>query len=341
MRKYRSVAAAVAGAVTCTALAGIAPPAHSFGTLTDKLGQRAEHERITRAALACPTGRAPDNYCFEPKSLEELAGAEGKGGGIGAPDLGREVLQPAAHCDNADYLHQKGYPQSRADATKNLLGCIGHVRTRMNNALSDADRLLQRNGTVAPGQVDLSFRCVYNQAKGRAKCDVFEQFGRAMHAVQDFYSHSNWADTAGPQALGATNPPGLGNSTPFPLFHPFRDPQPTAADVPLNLSTGCFDGAAAISGEKRGCSGGKRIRHRVLNKDNGLIDPVTGAASDPTTDRGRIGTNFASAVALAIADTRRQWRDLVAALEKRYPAGGKGRRMACAVTHDNPARDCR
>ncbi|WP_157429504.1 CinY protein [Actinomadura oligospora] len=340
MNTSRTLTAVVAGAVACTALAGTAPAARSFGTLTDKFGQRAEHERITRSALACPGGKASDNYCFEPDSLSELAGAKGKGGAIGAPDLGSEVFKQEAHCDNADYLVQSGYLQSRADATKHLLGCVSHAHDRMNNAVTEAARLLNSKGAVDSKQVSLFFRCVFNQTHGRAKCDVIEQFGRGLHAVQDFYSHSNWADTAGSGPIGVTNPPGLGRSVPSPLFRLFAEPRPTAADVPETLTTGCFDKAAAGSGEKLGCSGGKRLRHHTLNKDLGLIDPSTGHASDPRTDRGRIADNFSRAVTLAVTDTRSQWRDVVDALEKRYPAG-KGSRMACALTHDNPSKDCR
>ncbi|MEV4251821.1 hypothetical protein AB0J52_01490 [Spirillospora sp. NPDC049652] len=340
MRKSTTVTTLVAGAVACTALAGTAPSAYSFGTLDGKFGQRAEHERITRAALACPAGQRSDNHCFEPDSLSELAGAHGKGGAIGAPDLGREVLRQEAHCDNADYLAQNGYPQSRGDASKNLLGCVEHARERMGNAVTEAGRLLNGKGAIESKQVSLAVRCVFNQSRGRAKCDVIEQFGRGLHAVQDFYSHSNWADTASSAPVGVTNPPGLGHTEPSPLFRLFAGSRPTPADIPAKLTTGCFDEAAAGSGEKLGCSGGKRIRHHALNKDLGLIDPSNGHTSDPTTDRGRIDKNFSRAVALAITDTRRQWRDLVNALEQRYP-NGKGTRMACAVTHDHPTKDCR
>ncbi|RFU39936.1 CinY protein [Actinomadura logoneensis] len=340
MNRSSTVTTMVAGAVACAALAASAPSAYSFGTLTDKFGQRAEHERITRAALACPHGKASDNYCFEPDSLSELAGARGKGGAIGAPDLGREVFRQEAHCDNADYLAQSGYPQSRADASKHLLGCVDHARERMENAATEAARLLNGKGAVDSKQVGLSVRCVFNQSRGRAKCDAIEQFGRGLHAVQDFYSHSNWADQAGSGPISVTNPPGRRRTDLFPLFRLFSGSRPTPGDVPQDLTTGCFDEEAAGSGEKRGCSHGKRIRHHALNKDLGLIDPATGHTSDPRTDRGRIGTNFSAAVTLAIADTRRQWRDLVHALEQRYP-GGKGARMACAITHDHPTKDCR
>src|SRR5438034_9693398 len=61
-----------------------APAAHAFGTING-LGQRAEHERITRAALACPPGVKSDGSCFEPRSIDQLAGHSGTFGGVGAP----------------------------------------------------------------------------------------------------------------------------------------------------------------------------------------------------------------------------------------------------------------
>src|SRR5438034_5002983 len=79
---------------------------HAFGTING-LGQRAEHERITRAALACPPGVKSTGDCFEPKSMDQLAGHAGTFGAVGAPDLD-EFSTPAAHCDDADFLNVPG-----------------------------------------------------------------------------------------------------------------------------------------------------------------------------------------------------------------------------------------
>jgi hypothetical protein len=81
------------------------------------------------------------------------------------------------------------------------------------------------------------------------------------------------------------------------------------------------------------------VTHAALNKDLGLIDPNTGSATGPTTPRGMVGSNFAKAVAGAIAETRRQWQDLRTALEARYGAE-KASLMVCALTHDDPLNDC-
>src|SRR5688572_22242725 len=76
--------------------------ARGFGTISlPGSGQNAEHERITRAALACPGGAPSDGTCFEPASLGELAGRPGTFGGVGAPDRD-EITNPDAHCDDAD-----------------------------------------------------------------------------------------------------------------------------------------------------------------------------------------------------------------------------------------------
>ena len=88
----------LASLVLTSYLVLVASPAAGFGTI-DGGGQHREHERITRAAMACPG----DGDCFQPRSLDQLAG-HGKGfGAVGSPDL-TEVSNPAAHCDDADFL---------------------------------------------------------------------------------------------------------------------------------------------------------------------------------------------------------------------------------------------
>ena len=64
------------------ALAG-AHGASGFGTISG-LGQDREHERITRRALACSGGSGA--ACFEPTTLDALAGKSGTWGAVGAPD---------------------------------------------------------------------------------------------------------------------------------------------------------------------------------------------------------------------------------------------------------------
>src|SRR5688572_13776475 len=90
-----------ASLVLSTSLVFVAGPAAGFGTI-DTGGQNREHERITRAALACPAGTGSDGDCFEPRTADQFAGHGKMFGAIGDADL-TEVFIPAAHCDDADF----------------------------------------------------------------------------------------------------------------------------------------------------------------------------------------------------------------------------------------------
>ena len=348
-RRSRGVTAKAIAAATMAATAasvlvvGTAPRAHAFGTT----GHLAEHERITRAALACGTRKGgPD--CFQPWSLDQVAGKKGTFGAVGSPDnpLTGESLNSAAHCDNADYVDGPEYrPQDRERATAALLGCVNYARARIREGVQRAADLLNSHGRIKSGQVSSVIPCVFNRSRGRAKCDVIEEFGRALHAVQDFYSHSNWADEAAPGPISVRNPPGGRQGDISPLFALFG-PAPTATDVPGWLTTGCFDAQAAITGERAGCTDGgrTRLKHAWINKDHGVIDRDTGTTSctekgkNVCTPRGQVGDNFAKAVRRAIDDTRRQWRDFATAVRQAYP--GRGDLIVCALAHDDPTKTC-
>ena len=71
MRRRRSwlVIAAVMIALPASAPGSAA----GFGTI-DSGGQHREHERITRAALSCAGDAPSDVECFEPASIDYLAG---------------------------------------------------------------------------------------------------------------------------------------------------------------------------------------------------------------------------------------------------------------------------
>ncbi|MEU1280032.1 CinY protein [Streptomyces sp. NPDC005805] len=307
-------------------------PAHAFGTINGA-GQHAEHERITRAALACAPGRASDGRCFEPRSLDQLAGRTGTFGAVGAPDSD-ENLTLAAHCDNADFLDAPGYARTRAQASAQLVACVQHLQRRFAEGIAAAPAVLTANGTGVRGaETDLSSDCTFvGGVAGRAKCNAVEGFGRALHGVQDFYAHSNWSDS--PIAIlpvGPRNPPGLRRTGASPLLALSTGVPPAASSVPRELSTGCFS-------LLWGCEG--RIRHDDLNKDHGLIDPRTGEAGSPATPRGRVEGNFARAVQNAVADTRRQWNDFRNRLIALHGAE-RGARIACALTSDTPVQSCR
>jgi Ca2+-binding RTX toxin-like protein len=309
--------------------------AGAFGTING-LGQSAEHERMTRAALACPAGMKSDDSCFEPATIDQLAGRSGTFGAVGQPDI-PPPEGPESHCDDADYLDAGSYPISRAAATATLESCITHLQAQFTESWSRARRILfDSRDVIDPPQVSLSPDCVFAGNGGqRAKCDVLYFLGRALHGVQDFYAHSNWSDEAAPGATDRDNPPGLNRSS----LPPFLDLRHIIAvlSVPRDLSTGCFNIEELSGGSVFSCR--RRVRHLILNKDKGQIDPVSGATSAPTTQRGLVGSNFAKAVAGAIADTRRQWADLRSQILSAY-GPRRGGLMVCAVTHDDPVKDC-
>jgi hypothetical protein len=365
-------------------------PATGFGTVEGG-GQHREHERITRAAVACrpraggersvspgvPSGgersvspgvspggersvspgvspggersvslgvspggersvhqaEGSPRDCFEPRSIDQLAGHGAGFGAIGAPDR-TEVSVPAAHCDDADFV-TGDYPQSRDDATVRLLECVDHLRGRFREAVGRAGDLLDGQGRVVAAEVGLDNDCVYDATREeRAKCTTLESLGRALHGVQDFYSHSSWADEADPaRPIGPTNPKGLNLPAPSPVLELDGTGTP---DVPEDLTTGCFAVPDSAPGVGR-C--GRRVTHAALNKDTGLIDPVTGATSGPATPRGRAGRNFEKAVTGAVIETRHQWRDFTGALRREY-GPRRAATMTCALTHDLPAEEC-
>ncbi|WP_438487298.1 CinY protein [Streptomyces sp. S186] len=312
-------------------LLATAQPADAFGTV-NAFGQHAEHERITRAALACAPGVPSDGSCFEPRSLAQLAGQRWTFGAVGAPDSD-EVLNSAAHCDGADYLDTKGYPRSRQQATEALRGCIAHLQARFGQGVAAAGGALDARGRVLASETNLRRDCTFTLGlRGRAKCEAIEGFGRALHGVQDFYSHGNWTDRTDPsRPVGVANPPGLGRSAPSPLLDLTAPAPPPPQAVPRNLTTGCFSLLVGV------CS--RRTGHAGLNKDEGAIDPVSGAASAPATARGRVAGNFDRAVQGAITESRHQWSKLRTALLQRY-GKQRGERVICVITHDNPVRDC-
>ncbi|SNY74082.1 CinY protein [Paractinoplanes atraurantiacus] len=304
----------------------------AFGTI-DTGGQHREHERITRAALACTSSTSREPVCFEPATMNYLAGHDREFGAVGAPDSD-EMADPAAHCDNADYL-SGSYPQSHETAVVALTDCVEHLRADFRRGLESAKDLLDDQGEVVAAEVTASPECnPREREESRAKCATLEAFGRALHGVQDFYSHSNWADRADPsRPIGDDNPPGLHRPGPSPLLDLLGV---TAGPPPADFTTGCYVLQDQVPGAGV-CQ--LRITHAALNKDKGLIDPVSGRATEPGTPRGQVADNFADAVAGAIAESRRQWRDFRTGLTDRYGAD-RASRMVCALTHDDPENDC-
>jgi hypothetical protein len=307
--------------------------AAAFGTINSG-GQHREHERITRSALACADGAVSDGTCFEPRTLDYLAGREPEFGAVGAPDSD-ELSVPAAHCDDADFL-QGRYPRTRDQASTALVDCVEHLRVRFAEAAAAAGGLLDGEGLVDTAEIGLGPACRFvESADTGAKCGSLEGLGRALHGAQDFYAHSNWADQADPDLpIDPTNPPGLDQPGPSAVLD-LRSEIPVR--VPDGLTTGCFVARDQVNGVGA-CAG--RVTHAALNKDRGTIDPGTGVATEPTTPRGMVEDNFAKAVAGAVEETSRQWRDLQSELVARY-GEEHAAVMVCALTRDDPVAACR
>jgi hypothetical protein len=267
---------------------------------------------------------------------------------------------PEAHCDNADFLDTvslglgEPYPRTREQATASLQACINHLRLRFGEGLDAADKIVDEGARILAPHVDLSLsNCRFSFPElqmhvfARSKCSAIEGFGRALHGIQDFYAHSNWADDAeAPFTL--SNPPGLKRND-TPIFLDLRGENEVADQVPYNLSTGCFggiltDGPEGKAGHplepgSKDCSG--RVTHHTLNKDNGLIDPVTGKTENPgpNTPRSDFPGNFENSVAAAVRDTRRQWRHFREEIRRTYGTE-RGNIIICALVRDDPTTDC-
>jgi hypothetical protein len=345
--------------------------ARPFGTINEPstFGQHSEHERLSRAAYRCPPGvTVSDGVCFEEMSLVQLAGTSGPdgyvgrgfNGAVGAPDTLDPVPEgPEAHCDNADFLDSLGlgleqpYPRTREQATEELQKCVDHLRERFSEGLDAADNLVDEHARIVESEVNIRFQCTFSFPElqmhlfSRSKCSAIEGFGRAMHGIQDFYAHSNWADQGLPP-FSPESPPGLKRKD-NPIFLDLRADNDISDQVPYNLSTGCFGGL--LTDEAVGqpghplepgsidCTG--RITHYTLNKDHGLISPLNGSTSEPGPDtpRSDLEGNFERAVQAAIRDSRRQWMYFREEIRRIYGTE-RGNIIICSLVRDNPAKDC-
>jgi hypothetical protein len=305
----------------------IAGSAGAFGT-THSLGQNAEHEKITRLALACGRGPVP---CFQPLTLDQLAGKKGTLGAIGAPDAGTLTFQHKAHCDGGDFLDAPGYPQTAAQARAALGACRSWMRSELELAAKEAGDLLDKSGAIRSDQthLDCSFEAAF---RGGAKCKALSDFGASLHAAQDFYAHSNWVDLPATGPVSPQNPPGLGHDGPAPWLD-WR----TITPFPKGLISDCFIGLP----ETLFCNYGRtaRVKHAFINKDDGAIDVDTGKVGAGTTPRGAINGNFARAVRAAEAETQVKWSTLQELLRQRY-GREKSDRIVCALVSDAPLKAC-
>lgn len=314
LKKLVSLTAAAAVALAVLPL----QHAEAFGTFNG-LGQAAEHERITRVLGRSATDIKVSNP-FQPASLDMLAGKRGVLGGVGSPDnpFDSSIIPVVGlgpgykHCDDADFADVPGYPQSRADATDNLMRCVNYYNDQLDRAVKAAGDIVDQDLVVSQKQMALNCSFPFKPAtSGSAKCRVLNRLGRALHTAEDFWSHSNWADVAAAGPLTAQNPAGLAR-TDIPAF--FRYPLPSSYAIPRLLSTGCDDSADPF-----GVRCKDRVAHSVLAKDNGEVDPNTGIGT-PTSKytRGTINNNFQRAVTGARKQAVSTWSDLQRAIISAY-----------------------
>jgi hypothetical protein len=305
----------------------------AFGTV-NLLGQNAEHERITRHALGCRLQGGPDaNACFKDKALQDLAGRTGTWGAVGAPDnpTNGRTSDPKSHCDDGDFLAVSNYPQSAQQAQVALQSCRNWMIINIDKAVDDASALVQ-NHRLVDKEIPTVFNCTFNYTRGRAYCNVLEDFGAALHASQDFYSHSNWVDQPNPSLpISITNPPGLAQSAPSSWLN-LRNPSPA---FPQGLMTGCFKGRLPDGVSE--CP--NRVTHFVLNKDKGVIDPAIGIGS---TQRSIANPgNFSRAISAAIEDTRDKWSFLQEKLIAKYGVRDGGLMICALVNGPDYKSSCR
>ncbi len=306
---------------------GGAGAAGAFGT-THSLGQNAEHEKITRLALGCGRGIVA---CFQPLSLDQLAGKTGTLGAVGAPDVGPLTFQHKAHCDGGDFLDIPAYPQTAAQARTALEQCRAWMKSELAAAVAAAGGVLDGSGQVRASEARLD--CSYTpRIRGGSKCAALAHFGASLHAAQDFYAHSNWVDIAAKAPVSPTNPPGLGHDEPANWLDLRAN-----APFPKGLISDCFTALP----ETAFCNyaNTSRVKHAFINKDEGAIDMATGQVGAGTTPRGALNGNFARAVRAAEGETRLKWITLADQLRAKYGVRN-GDRIACVLMSDDPARNC-
>ncbi len=321
-----------------TAVAGLTlflcASAFAFGTVS-LLGQNTEHEKITRLALECKT---PEQInCFEPKTLDSLAGKKGTFGAVGAPDPGPTLFRFFAHCSGGDFLAAPDYPRSKEKAEEALTLCRTWMILNLNRAIKVSADMLNTEGQIKKSQLPTPLLpCGYAEGVDkRAKCQVLKHLGAMLHAAQDFYAHSNWVDIADKsKPLGRFNPPGLENRG----VAPWLNLRVTDPPFPEGLISGC-GGIDAVTDGEGGCTGRKgrlRVDHATLNKDNGDVVPGKSIGKTP---RGALNNNFRFAVDAAIADTSDKWQTMIELLITNY-GQDTAKTMICALVSDKPLEDC-
>lgn len=288
----------------CAALALAPLPVRAFTPFPVE-GGPGEHRRILDAALGCPPGGGAG--CWTVAARDRLEPA------LRRPDITAITVWNPAHCDGGDR------PDARGAAA--LSACRDWIRAELDAAVEAADRLVDARGVPVP----VRGRCGAFLAGDRDPlCRVDHHLGRALHAAQDFYAHTNWVDRSPAGAPSSLhNPPGLGGDGPIPWLAPDNSGPP-----PPGLMSGCF----VFLPEGLFCK--DRTRHADLNKDRrrGTATPPAGG-----TSRGAVEGNFARAFDAATGETARLWTTLEARLLVTY-GDTRGRAMACVLRGVGPAQ---
>jgi hypothetical protein len=170
-----------------------AAPVEAFGTING-FGQGAQHEVITRAALACAAklhaSDTPGN-CFEPATMGQLAGtsplglpghlttasawlAAAAGGGgtfgaVGAADV-EAFFGDVEHCLGGDFLKLPSgtYGQTQTQANAALIACHDYLRSHFQAALKLADKLVDVRGAMLPAAISIAGGCPFIDATATA-----------------------------------------------------------------------------------------------------------------------------------------------------------------------------
>ena len=375
-------------------------------------GSHSEHQKITYLALDCRSTFDPQTkptHCFAPDTGSNLYQPDGAlWPAITTPD---GMLAPRwggpywAHCDDADFMQQSGYPQSYHSASSRLGMCrdwvqgllyMGVKDKKLCNATGEPGAILRiylditqypptrfLKRWTCDGVTDLSAwlqsqivqakvsQPQYYSNKGgcefdkenyngdrvyggvNVKCEIILSLGQALHAIQDFYSHSNVADNERIyDPIDASNPPGLVNSVGYKVldYWDLTKPRLLATQPPIDLATGCYPDSACI---EQG-----RIPHDKLNKDKGHInlnyyelEPSLGGCpggwiGQVCTANFRSGdflnsnsmdyrNNFETAVNMAVRGTRKAWADTQTLIINQY-GETKGAQIICGITSDTP-----
>jgi hypothetical protein len=302
------------------------------------------HDKVTLDAVA-----------FGPATAEQVRSA------VKISDAGPRGNDSRAHCDNADYLTTEDhegvpYPRSRTRADRELQSCAQYAYENFVRAVSAADGMVDSAGKAIPEQV-ADRTCAFDEGPDRKKCEVLDGLGRSWHAIEDFYSHSNYADKHDPAIpVGRLNPPGLALLAPAPLFDmaAFRKDWAKlnilatfSADLDPRLTTGCFHNDEDSQGYRNDdcVRGSSRVTHQDDDPHSGYPGNGVGLAKDSNayqrarltfSDEGGGRTNLEQVMAQATSEIKHQWALFHDALVSQY---GRTRAdgMVEAIVTDHPA----